>query len=83
MKEKFLRAMQVFKQHFSPAKSIRDADEVMTTEEIYDKIFKLTFDKSLKIEEIQEFMEENGFNFDFDLDNFVWPLKLNKNAENA
>lgn len=83
MIDKFNKAMQVFKEHFSPAASFEESDERMTTEDIFDKFFELSHDKSLKIAQIQELMEKNGFRFDYYLDGFVWPLKIIHPQENA
>lgn len=70
------RAFQEFLKHYSPAETVLEADEYFTTSDIYEKIIKLTYDKSLKKKQLMELLEGNGFKFVWFLDNFVWPVNF-------
>jgi hypothetical protein len=78
MKESLTRAMTVFKQHFEPAYALKESDEQLSTEEIFEKFNKLTFDPELTIDVIHDLMEENGFRYDYVMDSFKWLLKYVK-----
>lgn len=82
MSDKSEKAMQVFKKHFSPATTFEDSDEQLTTKNIFDQFRNLTYDKSLKIDIMYDLMQENGFQFIYFLDEFVWLLKINKSLKN-
>lgn len=73
--------MQVFKQHFQPATNLKESDEQMTTEEIFDKFVELSYDEALTLPMIQELMTSNGFVYDYVLDGFKWLLKLVRQQE--
>lgn len=68
------RAFEEFLKHYLPAGSVLDADAYYSTAEIYEKILRLTYDKSLKKKQLMIMLEENGFKFVWFLDQFVWPV---------
>lgn len=75
MNESLTRAMTVFKQHFEPAYTLKESDEQLSTEEIFEKFNDLTYDPELTIDKIHALMEENGFRYDYVMDRFKWLLK--------
>jgi hypothetical protein len=68
----------VFKQHFEPAYTLKESEEQLSTEEIFDKFNELTHDPELTIDQIYDLMEEKGFRYDYVMDSFKWLLKYVK-----
>lgn len=76
MDSKEERLISIFKKYYSPAGSIPEADEFMTTQAIYDKFFQLSYDPNFTIDKMQDLLERHGYVFDYFLDEFVWLLKV-------
>lgn len=69
------KAFTNFKQHFQPAYTVMESDEYYSTNEIYQRIFDLTWDVELTRSEVYEAMEQAGFTYDYVMGEFKWLLK--------
>lgn len=74
--DKFNKAMQEFKKHIGPAPSVLDSDDYFTTLQLYDKFTKLTLNNSIKKKDFHDTLLQNGFIYEYFLDEFVWPIKF-------
>jgi hypothetical protein len=64
-----------FLQHFEPATSLSEADEQMTTEQIYEKINSFYPEADFGMDDLFKKLEEEGFKFEWVQDEFKWLLK--------
>lgn len=78
MKDQLDQAMQVFKRHFLPAEDTVNSDEQMTTQEIMDKFQSLLGEEIIDASTMALLLLDNGYKFDYILDEFLWLLKTSK-----
>jgi hypothetical protein len=64
-----------FLQHFEPAASLSEADEQMTTEQIYEKINSFYPDAEFVMDDLFKRLNEVGFQFEWINGEFKWMLK--------
>lgn len=76
--EKYNKAMLEFKKCIIPAPSVLESDEYFTTRQLLDKFVGLTLSKSLKKKEFYDILVNNGFHYEYFLDEFVWPVMFNR-----
>lgn len=79
MEEKYNQAMEEFSRIYSSVENPIDADEILTTREIHDRLKNLFHDKTLKIQGVYDLLIDHGFQYTYFLEEFVWPLKRKKN----
>jgi hypothetical protein len=75
MNDELNRVMEVFKKHFQPALCQEDADETMTTEEVFDVFKDLLQNDELDISSMFTLLKSHGYEYDWVFDRFKWLLK--------
>lgn len=65
-----------FKQHFAPAYTLQESEEQLTTQELYDKFMNLTYDPGFTVDLMHDLLTENGFRYDYIMDEFRWLLRI-------
>lgn len=76
MNQAIQNAFTNFRQHFTPAYCIHETDEFLSTEEIFHRFNRLAADPELTTQMVHDWMVENGFRYDYIMDEFRWLLKI-------
>ena len=76
--ENYITAMQIFKQRFIPASTANEADEKLSTAEIFMMFDELIGDEEIKQSDIYQLMADNNFTYCNFSDGFKWLLKINR-----
>jgi len=69
-------AMTVFMKQYQPAESIMESDEQLTTFEIMNNLVSHIGKKGVNLRSVYEKLQENGFQYEYVGNNFLWLLKI-------
>lgn len=75
MEEQLTQAIEVFSKHFSPARSVPEADETLSTTELLDKFEELLGEGNVDVSTLTKGLNEHGYIYDYVDDGFKWLLK--------